>query len=160
MMLGAALGLLGGSFGLLALWREPILVVALFVATALAEIAGCYLLYLWLREGRSAWLLVPAAGALALFVWLLTLHPMAAARTYAAYGGVYVSVAVMMSLLVEPEVPQRISEAHGAPASQLFVRGTCGLPVQLRRPRAPSSTRHCPQHCTEPRLARRPDTRK
>ena len=84
---------------------KPILVVTLFVATALAEIAGCYLPYLWLREERSAWLLVPAAGALALFVWLLTLHPMAAARTYAAYGGVYVSVAVMMSLLVERRTP-------------------------------------------------------
>lgn len=64
-----------------------------------------------------------------------------------------------MLVLGRTGVPQRISEVHGAPASQLFVRGTCGLPVQLRR-RAPSSTRHCPQHCIEPRLARRPDTRK
>lgn len=86
--------------------RPVVVVVALFVATALAEIAGCYLPYLWLREGKSAWLLVPAAGALALFVWLLTLHPMAAARTYAAYGGVYVSVAVLMSLFVERRTPQ------------------------------------------------------
>jgi len=44
------------------------------VATALAEIVGCYLPYLWLKEGRTAWLLLPAALALALFAWLLTLH--------------------------------------------------------------------------------------
>lgn len=66
----------------------------LFVATAVAEIVGCYLPYLWLREGKSAWLLLPAFVALALFVWLLSLHPTAAGRTYAAYGGVYVFTAL------------------------------------------------------------------
>ena len=66
----------------------------LFVATALAEIIGCYLPYLWLRKDGSAWLLLPAAVALAAFVWLLTLHPTASGRVYAAYGGVYVTVAI------------------------------------------------------------------
>jgi small multidrug resistance family-3 protein len=66
----------------------------LFVGTAISEIAGCYLPYLWLRQGHSAWLLVPAAVSLALFAWLLTLHPTAAGRTYAAYGGVYIFVAL------------------------------------------------------------------
>jgi len=68
---------------------------ALFIATALAEIIGCYLPYLWLKQGRSAWLLVPAAFSLAAFAWLLTLHPHAAGRVYAAYGGVYISVALI-----------------------------------------------------------------
>jgi len=68
--------------------------LALFVLTALAEIVGCYLPYLWLRHDRSAWLLVPAALSLAAFAWLLTLHPTAAGRVYAAYGGVYVCVAL------------------------------------------------------------------
>lgn len=67
---------------------------ALFVLTALAEIVGCYLPYLWLRKGASAWWLLPAAASLALFAWLLTLHPEASGRVYAAYGGVYVSVAL------------------------------------------------------------------
>ncbi|WP_295970048.1 YnfA family protein [uncultured Xanthomonas sp.] len=67
----------------------------LFVLTAVAEIVGCYLPYLWLREQRSAWLLLPAAGSLAAFVWLLTLHPAASGRVYAAYGGVYVAVALL-----------------------------------------------------------------
>ena len=66
----------------------------LFMLTALAEIAGCYLPYLWLRHDKSAWLLLPAALCLVLFVWLLTLHPAAAGRVYAAYGGVYVAVAL------------------------------------------------------------------
>lgn len=68
--------------------------LALFIATAVAEIVGCYLPYLWLRQGKSAWLLVPAAASLALFAWLLSLHPTAAGRVYAAYGGVYIAVAV------------------------------------------------------------------
>ena len=77
----------------------------LFVLTALAEVIGCYLPYLWLREGRSALLLLPAAASLAVFAWLLTLHPTGAARTYAAYGGVYIAVALGWLWLVEGERP-------------------------------------------------------
>jgi small multidrug resistance family-3 protein len=67
----------------------------LYLATALAEIVGCYLPYLWLKEGRSAWLLLPAALSLALFAWLLSLHDTAAGRVYAAYGGVYIGAALV-----------------------------------------------------------------
>jgi len=73
----------------------------LYLLTAVAEIVGCYLPYLWLREGRSAWLLLPAAASLALFAWLLTLHPAASGRVYAAYGGVYVGVAILWLWLVD-----------------------------------------------------------
>ena len=69
--------------------------LAIFVATAVAEIVGCYLPYLWLKKEASVWLLVPAAASLAVFVWLLSLHPAAAGRVYAAYGGVNVSVAIL-----------------------------------------------------------------
>lgn len=75
--------------------------IALFLITAVAEIAGCYLPYLWLKEGKSVWLLVPAALSLALFAWLLSLHPAAAGRVYAAYGGVYVFVAIMWLWLID-----------------------------------------------------------
>ncbi|TLX53066.1 YnfA family protein [Stutzerimonas nosocomialis] len=75
---------------------------ALFGLTAVAEIVGCYLPYLWLKHGKSAWLLVPAALALALFAWLLTLHPTeGAGRVYAAYGGVYVGTALLWLWLVD-----------------------------------------------------------
>lgn len=67
----------------------------LFVLTAVAEIVGCYLPYLWLKRNGSPWLLLPGALSLAAFAWLLTLHPAAAGRTYAAYGGVYVAVALV-----------------------------------------------------------------
>jgi small multidrug resistance family-3 protein len=80
---------------------------ALFVLTALAEIVGCYLPYLWLRQARSVWLLVPTALSLGVFSWLLTLHPTAAGRTYAAYGGVYVSVAIVWLWLVEKQTPKK-----------------------------------------------------
>lgn len=66
----------------------------LYLATALAEIVGCYLPYLWLTKGASAWLLLPAAASLAAFAWLLTLHDAAAGRVYAAYGGVYIATAL------------------------------------------------------------------
>ncbi len=69
-------------------------VFLLYVATAVAEIIGCYLPYLWLKQDRSAWLLLPAAVSLAAFAWLLTLHDAAAGRVYAAYGGVYIGVAI------------------------------------------------------------------
>jgi small multidrug resistance family-3 protein len=74
---------------------------ALYAVTAVAEILGCYLPYLWLKRGGSAWLLIPALVSLALFSWLLTLHPTAAGRVYAAYGGVYIGVAILWLWLVD-----------------------------------------------------------
>ncbi|MGY8524590.1 YnfA family protein [Paracidovorax citrulli] len=75
--------------------------VGLFVLTALAEIVGCYLPWLVLKQDKSLLLLIPAALSLALFAWLLTLHPTAAGRTYAAYGGVYIAVALAWLALVD-----------------------------------------------------------
>jgi small multidrug resistance family-3 protein len=79
----------------------------LFVVTAGAEILGCYLPYLWLRHGRSAWWLVPGAASLAAFAWLLSLHPTPTGRTYAAYGGVYVATAVVWLWVVDGQRPDR-----------------------------------------------------
>ena len=67
----------------------------LYIVTAVAEIVGCYLPWRWLKEGGSAWLLLPGALSLALFAWLLTFHGTAAGRVYAAYGGVYVAVSAL-----------------------------------------------------------------
>lgn len=75
--------------------------------TAIAEIVGCYLPYLWLKENKSIALLIPAALSLSLFVWLLTLHPTGAARTYAGYGGVYIATALLWLWLVEGHRPDR-----------------------------------------------------
>ncbi len=80
----------------------------LFTATAAAEIFGCYAVYAWLKLGRTAWWLAPGAVALALFAWLLTLHPpVGAGRIYAAYGGVYVAASLAWLWLVEGARPDR-----------------------------------------------------
>ncbi|HEY1996853.1 YnfA family protein [Paraburkholderia sp.] len=78
---------------------------ALYVVTAFAEILGCYLPWRWLKDGGSAWLLVPGALSLATFAWLLTLHGTAAGRVYAAYGGVYVAAAILWLWWVEQVRP-------------------------------------------------------
>lgn len=82
--------------------------LSLFIVTAVAEIVGCYLAYLWVRRGGTPWLLVPGVASLAAFAWLLTLHPaLGAGRAYAAYGGVYVAVAVLWMWRIEGKVPDR-----------------------------------------------------
>ena len=79
--------------------------IALFIITAIAEIVGCYLPYLWLKQDKSFWLLIPAALSLALFAWLLSLHPTASGRVYAAYGGVYIFVAMIWLWTVDGVKP-------------------------------------------------------
>ena len=79
--------------------------LVLYALTALMELLGCYLPYLWLRQGRSALLLIPAALCLGLFAWLLSLHSAASGRVYAAYGAVYVSMALLWLRLVDGVVP-------------------------------------------------------
>ncbi|MEH6460986.1 YnfA family protein [Chitinimonas sp. JJ19] len=75
--------------------------LGLYLLTAVAEILGCFLPMLWLHKRGPAWLLLPAAACLALFVWLLSLHPAASGRVYAAYGGVYVATALAWLWLVD-----------------------------------------------------------
>jgi small multidrug resistance family-3 protein len=81
--------------------------IALFILTAFFEILGCFLPYLWLKRGFPFWVVVPSALCLGLFAWLLTLHPTEAGRTYAAYGGVYVSSAMLWMWWVEGVRPDR-----------------------------------------------------
>ncbi len=88
----------------------------LMVATAIAELIGCYLPYLWLRQGRSPLLLVPGALSLGVFAWLLSLHPIRLGGTYAAYGGVYVTVAIGWMWIIERQQPDRWDLIGGAVA--------------------------------------------
>jgi small multidrug resistance family-3 protein len=81
--------------------------LGLFAVTAVAEIVGCYLCYLVLRRGQPMWVLLLAGSSLAAFAWLLSLHPFVAGRTYAAYGGVYVSVALLWLWIVDGVSPDR-----------------------------------------------------
>ena len=82
--------------------KQILFTVVLFAITAIAEIVGCYLGYQWLLEKKPLWYLIPLVISLAIFVWwLLTLHPTATGRVYAAYGGIYVAVALMWLHLVD-----------------------------------------------------------
>jgi small multidrug resistance family-3 protein len=92
-----------GAFALTLIFKS----LGLFFITAFAELLGSYLMYLWLRQGKSSWLAIPASVSLTAFGWLLTLHPGAAARTYAAYGGVYVFSALLWLWWVEGQPPTR-----------------------------------------------------
>ena len=82
--------------------------LGLFTVTTAAEIVGCYLPYLYLRQRASPFALIPAALSLFTFAWLLSLHPGAAGRTYAAYGGVYVSVALVWLSLIDGQRPDQM----------------------------------------------------
>ncbi|WP_428851383.1 YnfA family protein [Imbroritus primus] len=99
----------------------------LFALTAVAEIVGCYLPWLVLKQARPLWLLAPAALSLALFAWLLTLHPTAAGRTYAAYGGMYIAVALLWLYWVD-----------GIPLTRWDIAGAalalCGMAVIALQP--------------------------
>ena len=79
----------------------------LFFVTAIAEILGCYFPYLILNQGKSRWFWLPTVFSLAVFVWLLTLHPAASGRIYAAYGGIYIFTALMWLRYVDQVVLTR-----------------------------------------------------
>ncbi len=79
-----------------------------YVGAALAEIAGCFSFWAWLRLGKPVWWLVPGMASLALFAYLLTLAEVSAAgRAYAAYGGVYIAASLAWLWLVEGVRPDR-----------------------------------------------------
>lgn len=79
-----------------------------YVGAAVAEIAGCFAFWAWLRQGQSILWLIPGLAALALFAWLLTLADVEhAGRTYAAYGGVYIASALAWLWVVEGVRPDR-----------------------------------------------------
>jgi len=89
--------------------------LVIYLAAALAEIAGCFAFWAWLRLGRSMLWLVPGIVSLALFAWLLTLidtdH---AGRGYATYGGIYIVSAILWLWAVEGVRPDRWDLTGGA----------------------------------------------
>jgi small multidrug resistance family-3 protein len=81
--------------------------LAFFVAAGLCEIGGGYLVWLWLREGKSPWLGV--LGAVVLFAYgvLPTFQPAEFGRTYAAYGGIFIALALLWGWRVDGRRPDR-----------------------------------------------------
>lgn len=90
----------------------------IYALAALAEIAGCFAFWAWLKLDRSPLWLLPGLVSLALFAWLLTLVPSeAAGRAYAAYGGVYIAASLIWLWVIE-----------GAKAGSVRSHGRCDLP--------------------------------
>ena len=79
-----------------------------YVGAAIAEIAGCFAFWAWLRLGKPAWWLIPGCASLLLFAYLLTLVDSAAAgRAYAAYGGIYIAASLAWLWGIEDLRPDR-----------------------------------------------------
>lgn len=86
----------------------PISAFAVYALAALAEIAGCFAFWAWMKLDKPIWWLIPGLASLALFAWLLTLIETAAAgRAYAAYGGIYIAASLGWLWLVEGVRPDR-----------------------------------------------------
>lgn len=86
----------------------PISAFAVYALAALAEIAGCFAFWGWMKLDKPIWWLLPGLASLALFAWLLTLIETAAAgRAYAAYGGIYIAASLAWLWLVEGVRPDR-----------------------------------------------------
>jgi small multidrug resistance family-3 protein len=82
--------------------------VAVYIAAAVAEIAGCFAFWGWLRLGKPIWWLIPGMAALVAFAWLLTsIESDYAGRAYAAYGGVYISASLVWLWAFEGTRPDR-----------------------------------------------------
>lgn len=79
-----------------------------YALAAVAEIAGCFAFWAWLKLDRSPLWLIPGVASLALFAYLLTrVDSDAAGRAYAAYGGVYIAASISWLWLVEQKAPDR-----------------------------------------------------
>ena len=82
--------------------------IAAYIFAAIAEIAGCFAFWAWLRSGKSIWWIVPGIASLVVFAWLLTkVDAEFAGRAYAAYGGVYITASVLWMWVVERSSPDR-----------------------------------------------------
>lgn len=98
----------------------------LFCLTALCEIVGCYLPWLIVKQNKSYWLILPSILSLLLFAYLLTFHPTASGRTYAAYGGVYIFIALLWLYFVDKVILTR----YDIIGAVLAISGMCIIMFQ------------------------------
>lgn len=89
---------------------------AYFILAGLCEIGGGYLVWLWLREQRSA--AYAAAGAIMLVLYgvIPTLQPANFGRVYAAYGGVFIVLSLLWGWRIEKVAPDRFDIIGGTVA--------------------------------------------
>lgn len=105
----------------------------IYIGAAVAEIAGCFAFWAWLRLGKSALWLIPGTAALIAFAWLLTyVEAEHAGRTYAAYGGVYIVASLLWLWTIEGARPDRWDVVGGAVCllgAGIILFGPRGLPA-------------------------------
>lgn len=79
----------------------------LFVLAAFLEIGGGYLVWKWLREKKT--IVLAIVGGVILFIYGIvpTLQPSNFGRVYAAYGGIFVIVAIVWGLMIDKKRPDR-----------------------------------------------------
>ena len=82
--------------------------IAIYLAAAVAEIAGCFALWVVVRHSASLLWLIPGVASLVLFGWLLTKVDVEfAGRAYAVYGGIYIACSLVWLWSVEGRIPDR-----------------------------------------------------
>jgi small multidrug resistance family-3 protein len=84
-----------------------------FLAAGLCEIGGGYLVWLWLREGKSKWYALAGAAVLILYGVIPTFQPANFGRVYAAYGGVFIALSLLWGWRVDKIVPDRFDILGG-----------------------------------------------
>lgn len=84
-----------------------------FILAGLCEIGGGYLVWLWLREGKSVGLAAIGAVVLVLYGIIPTLQPANFGRVYAAYGGVFIVLSILWGWRVDKVLPDRFDIIGG-----------------------------------------------
>ena len=86
---------------------NTIRIIGLLVLASFAEISGAYLIWQWIRSNKSAWMGLLGVVALLVYGLTQTLQPFNFGRVFAAYGGVFITVALLWGWLVDGQVPDR-----------------------------------------------------
>jgi len=106
--------------------------VPVYLGAAIAEIAGCFAFWSWMKLGKPVWWLIPGIVSLALFAWLLTLVESGfAGRAFAAYGGIYIAASLGWMFFVENSRPDRwdlVGAAICLCGAALIIWGPRGTP--------------------------------
>ena len=88
--------------------------ILIFILAGLCEIGGGYLVWLWLREHKPWWLGVMGLIVLGLYGVIATLQSANFGRVYAAYGGIFIIMAILWGWLIDGIVPDKFDLLGGA----------------------------------------------
>lgn len=87
--------------------------IGFFLLAGLCEIGGGYLVWQWLREGKSIWLGVAGGAVLVLYGVVATFQPANFGRAYAAYGGIFIAMAILWGWLIDKKIPDKFELIGG-----------------------------------------------